>query len=193
MTTHGNMIPHHKLIFAVLDGPDPAAWSPWGNGGPTLGSLSKQCGALIRPAVGSALARACQAELFPALDSFEKILADPNAHVIVGAMIEASRPPEDLQYYQKRQDDLVQLCLSIKAAAADKPPKYKTVGFELWIVTNAANRLGLDNWGTTVKALVRDRLKTSVALRYLRSEELFEPYVDDYLTNVVDRLLEGAP
>lgn len=187
------MTVHHKLIFAVLDGPDPSAWPPWGNGSPTLGSLSNQCATLIRPAAGSALARVCQVELSPALNSFEKVLADPNVHLIVGAIIEASHSPDDFNYYYQKQNSIVELCLAIKEGASGRSPRCKAIGFELWIFTNEANRLGLDNWGATVKSLVRDRLKTSVVLRYLRSEDLFESYVDDYLTNAVDRLLDGAP
>jgi len=180
------------LNFAVLDGQKPAQWRPWGTNGRSFGAMSAGCDTMVLPPTGTPLADIWQAKLFPNLVAFEEVLEEPHGHIYVGAIIDGVRDPANLAYFSQKYDDIDRLCLAIGSKAKGLVPLSKIVGFEIWIVIDPASRTALDKWGASLRALARDRLKTGVRVRYLRRDDFFEEFVDDYLTEAVDRLSQGV-
>lgn len=173
--------PREDLYFAVIDGSDPVGWKPWSNDALSFGSLQEKWDRHVEGTVQPQ--RQPEVALIPLTDPIDHLLKVGRTGRIVGAMIEATTDPADLEDYTEKMDRLDNMCLGIAKGDRVKKAMVRTVPFEIWFMVDDRDIAKWDRWNRRARAVVSESLRLDPIVRWVRDSESFLDAGDHFLAD----------
>lgn len=173
--------PNEDLYFAVIDGPDPAGWIPWGTEALSFGNLRDKW----KQHAESAAQPQCRPEvtLKPLTDPIDHLLKIGRMRRIVGAVIETPSAPTNTEHYTERMDRLMNICLGIMKGERDNNAMFRKVRFEIWFMVDDRDIGEWDRWNEGARTAVSQTLRQDPMVHWVRNSEGFLDAGDHFLAD----------
>jgi hypothetical protein len=180
------------LLFAVLDGGDPAGWKPWdGAAHGTLAEIIEPALQLVEPADHQTAPTDRAIRFQPLLIPTEGLLQSATVGRIVGAIFDATADPEDDVFYGAKIEELRRICLYVeRRCPSDELMVRRLASFNIWFILNGPDHdpARWVKWESRAREVVSRTLMRRVDVFYVPLPQLFKPAVYVYLKNMWDFL-----
>jgi len=176
--------------FAVLDGPDPKGWLPFGGAGKTFEVLREECLAYLSS--GSASEEPPRVAFNPMLETMAELLESDRLHGVVGAIIQADVDPTDILFYDEKMTCLQKLCERIRASANPELSLLNKVErFEIWFVINGTDSDKWERWANRARDIIKVMFNHHPRIDYLPTASWFPHMARRFLSESRYVMLRG--